>query len=282
LAGWIVSFLPVAAMAQQPSGQSPQASSTTGWTFNIAPYMWLPNINANFSYNLPPVLGGRLPTDFSTGPGEYLTHLNFATMVAADARYDRFSVLTDFIYINGSVGSTNIKSVDFFGLPPIPISRTLETHVGSRFSATVWTLAGGYTVFEGDWGNLDVLAGLRYLGVNANTNYSLAFSIVGPNGGGATFGGAGSISGSRTVWNGIVGLRGRIRLPVNGLFIPYYVDVGGGGSHPTWQIASGVGYQTGWAGVSALYRYLSFEQGSGSVVRHLDMGGPMIMVNFSF
>jgi hypothetical protein len=282
LVGWLVALLPMAAIAQQPSDQSQQVTSTSGWTFNIAPYSWLPNINANFSYNLPPALGGRLPTDFTTRPGEYLTHLNFATMVAAEARYDRFSVLTDFIYINGSAGSTNIRSVDFLGLPPIPISRALETHVGSRFTTTVWTLAGGYTVFRGDWGNLDVLAGFRYLGVSANTNYSLALSIVGPSGGGATFGGGGSISGSRTVWNGIVGLRARVRLPVEGLFVPYYVDVGGGGSQPTWQIASGLGYQTGWAGVSALYRYLSFEQGGSSVVKHLDLGGPMIVVNFTF
>jgi len=282
LVGWLVSFQPPAAMAQQPSGPPSQASSPSGWTFNVAPYMWLPNINANLSYNLPPALDGRLPTDLSSGPGEYLTKLNFATMIAAEARYDRFSVLTDFIYTNGSSGSTNIKSVDFLGLPSIPISRTLQTHVGSRLTGTIWTLAGGYTVFQGDWGNVDVLAGVRYLGAHTSTDYSLALSLAGPGGGGATFGGNGSISGSRAVWNGIVGLRGRIRLPVEGLFIPYYFDIGGGGSQPTWQIASGLGYQTGWAGVSVLYRYLSFQQGSSSVLRHLDLGGPMVMVNFSF
>jgi hypothetical protein len=55
-----------------------------------------------------------------------------------------------------------------------------------------------------------------------------------------------------------------------------------GGWKLTWQIASGLGYQTGWAGVSLTYRYLSFEQGSGAAVQHLTMGGPMMMVNFTF
>ena len=69
-------------------------------------------------------------------------------------------------------------------------------------------LAGGYTVPQGDWGNFDVIAGFR-------------------------------ISRSANVWNGIGGFRGRIRN--SGFFIPYYFDIGAGGSNLTWQIASGVG-----------------------------------------
>jgi hypothetical protein len=276
---FLMSLSSWAASAQQPATQ---ASTSSGWIFNVAPYIWLPTVHANLQYNLPPTLGGRLPTELSSGPSDYISNLNFAAMLAADARYDRFSVLTDFIYTNANAGSTNIRSLDFFGLPSMPISRSLETSTSSRMAATVWTLAGGYTVLEGDWGNFDLLAGFRYLGVNSTTNYSLDLTVVGPRGNGASFGGIGGISASRTIWNGIVGLRGRIRLPVEGLFIPYYFDIGGGGSQPTWQIASGLGYQTGWVGVSALYRYLSFEQGSSSIVKNLNMGGPMIMVNFTF
>jgi len=38
-------------------------------------------------------------------------------MFDADARYDRFSILTDFMYVNASASATAIKSLDFFGLP---------------------------------------------------------------------------------------------------------------------------------------------------------------------
>ena len=82
--------------------------------------------------------------------------------------------------------------------------------------------------------------------------------------------------------DGIVGFRGRIRLADTPLFVPYYFDIGTGGSQLTWQIASGLGYQfNSWGAVSATYRYLSFQHG-GAVVDHVALKGPMLIVNFSF
>ncbi len=270
------------AHAQQPASSGAQPPDAFGLNINIAPYLWLPTINANLNYNLPASLGGTLPTDISSSPGEYLSHLHFAAAFAADIQYQRFSVLTDYMYLNGGVGSTHINSLDFFGHPSQPISRSLEIGTSSNLKTTLWTLAGGYTVARGDWGNFDLLAGVRLLGVYASTDYNLALNVVGPRGNGATFGGMGGLSGSANIWNGIGGFRGRIRPPVDGLFIPYYFDIGAGGSNLTWQISSGIGYQTGWAAASVQYRYLSFEQGSGSFVKHLGMGGPMLMVSSSF
>ena len=106
--------------------------------------------------------------------------------------------------------------------------------------------------------------------------------MIGPRRNGATFGGVCSVSGSGDIWNGIGGFRGRIRVGDGGFFIPYYFDIGAGGSNLTWQIASGLGYHTGRVDVSLTYRYLSFEQGSRSVVQHLWIQGPMLMVNFTF
>ena len=146
----------------------------------------------------------------------------------------------------GGVAS-QIKSVNFLGLASIPISRTLQTSVGMNLNAKIWTLAGGYTVLNGDWGNFDVIAGFRYLGIPISLDFSLALTLTGPRGNGATFGRIGSVSGTANLWNGIGGFRGRIRLGDTGLFIPYYFDAGAGGSDLTWQIASGLGYQTGWA-----------------------------------
>lgn len=281
-AGFLAVSAVSAVKAQQPTSSGTQPANASGWSFNIAPYVWLPTMNTSLNYTLPAALSGRLATDVSAGPGDYISKLNFAAAFAADAQYQRFSLLTDFMYVSAGVGTTNVKSLNFFGLPSMPISRGLEIATSSTLKTTLWTLAGGYTVFNGDWGNFDLIAGFRYLGVSANTDYNLALMVVGPRGNGATFGGSGGISGNGDIWNGIAGFRGRIRLADTGLFIPYYFDIGTGGSNLTWQVASGLGYQTGWAGVSAVYRYLSFEQGSSSIVRHLNMGGPMLMVNFSF
>jgi hypothetical protein len=211
-----------------------------------------------------------------------VSHLNFATMVAADAQYGRFSLLTDFMYLNLGGTSSNFRSVSFPNRPEIPISSASRTSAGMNLTATIWTLAGGYTLAEGDWGNFDAIAGVRFLDLHATINYSLAVLIRGPLGNGAAFGGIGSVSGSGNIWNGIGGFRGRIRLGSTGLFIPYYFDAGAGGSNLTWQIASGVGYHTNLADLSLTYRYLSFEQGNSATIQHLAIKGPMLAVNFTF
>jgi hypothetical protein len=272
-----------AARAQQPASAG-QAAPPNGWTFEIAPYLWFPTVSLSLNYNLPPALGGRLPTDVSVGPGDIYRHFDFGGMFAADARNGPFSLLTDFVGARFSATSSNvnIKSVDFFGLPSIPISRGLATSTGSTIGLVIWTLAGGYTVLQGNWGNLDLIAGTRLLSVNARTDYSLALMVTGPLGNGAIFGGIGDVTASRTVADGIAGLRGRIRIPNTPLFVPYYFDIGAGGSQLTWQIASGLGYQFNkWGAASVTYRYLSFHH-SGAVVDTTTLKGPVLMVNFTF
>jgi hypothetical protein len=280
--GLLVTGASSGARAQQPAGMAQTNGAPSGWSFNVAPYLWVPTVNTTLNYNLPSGLAGRLPTDLSVDPGQLLSHLDFATAFAADAQYGRFSVLTDFMFMKLNANSAHFKSINFDGGAPIPISSSAQTSTSTTLSATLWTLEGGYTVVQGDWGNFDVIAGFRYFGVDSRTNYSLALSVTGPRGNGPTFGGIGSVSANPAIWNGIGGFRGRIRISNTGFFIPYYFDIGAGGSNLTWQIASGVGYQTGWAGVSLTYRYLSFEQGNNAVVQSLSMGGPMLMVNFSF
>jgi hypothetical protein len=270
------------ARAQQPISQG-QATSQAGWMFNFAPYLWLPTANVSLDYKID-ALGDRLPTDVSSGPGDYLSHFDAGLAFAADARNGPFSLLTDFLYTRFSVdkGANHIKSVDFFNGPSIPISRESQTSVSTTLKTAIWTLAGGYTLLQGDWGNLDLFVGFRLLVVDATTDFAVAVRLTGPSGNGATFGGIGGASASKDIWNGIGGLRGRVRIGTTPWFIPYYFDIGGGGSQLTWQIASGVGYQIRWAALSATYRYLSFEQRDEPTVKHMALRGPMLMVNFSF
>lgn len=271
------------ASAQQPASAG-QAASPTGYEVNIAPYLWFPTVNMSMKYHLPSELGGRLPTDVSVGPGDIYSHFDFGAMFSADVRRGPFSLLTDVISarFSATTSNVNMKSVDFVGLPSIPISRDLQTSTGTTLRVTIWTVAGGYTVLQRDWGNLDVFAGFRLLNVNSVTNFNLALTIAGPRGNGAAFGGIGGVSVSPNVWNGIAGVRGRIRLDDTRLFVPYYFDIGAGGSRPTWQISSGLGYQFKWGAVSAIYRYLAFEQPGTSAVTHLSFRGPIVMATFTF
>src|SRR5437763_9944576 len=176
LAGLLAAGAISAAQAQQPTSAGPPAGNPSGWTFNVAPYAWFATIGTSLNYGLPPALGGTVTADPSVGFGELLSHLNFATMIAADAQYDQFSLLTDFMYLNVGGTPSQLKSVNFPGLPSIPISAAVRTSEGLNLNAKIWTLAGGYTVLQGEWGNFDLIAGFRYLGVNATTNYSLALT----------------------------------------------------------------------------------------------------------
>jgi hypothetical protein len=268
------------ARAQQPMGLGQEAPGTPGWTFNIAPYVWFAKINTDISFNLPPTLGGTVSASPTVGFGDLLSHINIGFMGTADARYDQFSILTDFLYLNVGGTPSQLKSVNFPNRPAIPITAGVQASQGFDLRATVWTLAGGYTLARGDWGNFDLIAGFRLLEVNTRIDYSLGLTIAGPRGNGATFGGIGGVSGSGTLWDGIGGFRGRIRLGNDGLFIPYYFDIGTGGSDLTWQISSGLGYHIGPVDVSLTYRYLSFSQ--SGVVQHLSIQGPMLMANFAF
>jgi hypothetical protein len=270
------------ARAQQPMGLNQQAAGPSGWTFDVAPYLWFANINTDVSFNLPPALGGTVTSSPSVGFGDIVSHFNIGLMGAADARYDRFSVLTDFLYLNVGGTPAQFKTLNFPNHPKIPLQAGVQSSQGFSLRTSIWTLAGGYTLAQGNWGNFDVIGGFRLFEVNTRINYSLGVSIAGPRGNGATFGGIGGVSGSGDIWNGIGGFRGRFLLGNTALFIPYYFDVGAGGSNLTWQISSGLGYHVGPVDVSLTYRYLSFEQGSNAVVQHLDIKGPMLMANFTF
>jgi hypothetical protein len=168
--------------------------------------------------------------------------------------------------------------VDFGPSGRVQASANLGTQ--TSMSSTLWTLAPGYTLLEGAWGNVDLQAGFRVIAVSARTNVQLAADVVGPRAG-ETFARTGRLSANDQLWDGIVGLRGRFELG-QGFYIPYAADVGAGGSTVTWQVQGGLGYSTGWAGVVAGYRYLSYSASGNSLIRELNMGGPFIALNMKF
>jgi hypothetical protein len=265
-----------------PAALAQDSGLRPGWSFEIAPYVWLPSVDATLRYDsLRSPLGGS--ADVQANSDDYFANLNFATAFAATARYDRFTLLTDVIYVSADSGSSRVDSVNILDVGRNPVSSTLNAGGDSTLKTTLWTLAGGYTVASGAWGNVDVLAGFRYLGIEATTDYNLALTLVGPRGNaGPSFGGAGRLSGRENIWNGIIGLRGRITIAESGFFVPYHLDLGAGDSNFTWQGFAGIGYQSGWAGVQLGWRYLSYDQGGSALVQDMTMSGAYLAVNFTF
>src|SRR5882672_868982 len=131
-------------------------------------------------------------------------------MLAGEIDYDRFSLLTDILYLSVGSSSGRLRSFDF-ATTSVPIDGSIAHSVGINLQATVWTVAGGYTVAAGSWGNVDLLAGFRLLAVDQVANFALAAEVTRPDGS-VALGRSGSFSAGRKVWNGIGGVRGRVYL----------------------------------------------------------------------
>lgn len=263
---------PAAASAQAPADR---------WTFSVAPYLWLPSVDGKLNYG-PPSAGGAAPS-VSVDADTLLDNLDFAFMGMAQARRGRWLVATDVIYLDLGSADSSVRSVDFNPGPgPVNVSTTgLNTGTKTDLKGWVWTVAGGYAAIEGPRANLDLIAGARYLDLETRTDWQLAATVTGPVGA-TTFGRSGSITSSASVWMGIVGAKGRVKLGEGNWFMNYYADVGGGGSIFTWQGMAGVGYAFKWGDVVLDYRYLYFSQDGQRLIDNVSFGGFALGANFRF
>ena len=251
-----------------------------GWQFSVTPYAWVPSIDGTLRYQLPGQPGPD-SADVSKDGASILEALNFAAMIAAEARYQRYSVLTDFIYLDLGATGSKLRSVNFGGGGGgTGVGASLDRGTESSLSGSLWTLMGGYTVTQGDWGHADIVGGFRLFALNSETNIRLAGDVTAPVGS-ASLDRNARLSESATLFDGIIGMRGRFVIG-NGFYAPYAFDIGTGSSTLTWQASAALGYQFSWGGVALGYRYLSYEQGSSKLVQDLSFGGPFLALNFTF
>ena len=114
--GAAIAVITLLVAAQQPL-RAQESSASPGLSIQLTPYIWLPSIDTTANYPVPG--GGTATTTVSTGAGELISKLNFAAMAAGEVRYDRFSLLTDIMYLNASSSSSRIRSFDL-GLTSVP------------------------------------------------------------------------------------------------------------------------------------------------------------------
>ena len=252
------------------------------WIFAVTPYAWLPTISTTSSFTGP--RGVSVTNTTSAGIGDYLSELNFALMGGAEARYDRFTIMTDLVYANASITTSNnhFSSVNL-GPGPIDIPRSQQLGTGTRMATTIWSLEAGYTLLHGDWGDLDAVGGVRMLFINATSNYTLAANVFAPNRT-IALSRDGSLNIGVTNAEGVGGVAGRINIPNSKFYVPFYLDAGGGSVPFTWQVYAAAAYQvTSWLDVSLGYRYLDFNGGSKtSGVDNLSLRGVMLVGNIRF
>jgi hypothetical protein len=264
------------AMIFTAPAQAQSAAPADQWTFSITPYLWLPNVNGTLKYNIPPGAGGS--PEVETGPNDYLQNLQAVIMLSGEARRGRWSVFTDIIYISFGDEESSVKAIDFGSSL---VSSSLNLATSSSLRGTSWTLGAGYAVQTGNAVTLDVFGGLRYFDLSASTSWQLEYDVNGP-GGVPPFPKAGGISRQKDLWDGIVGVRGRVPLGISDWSIPYYLDIGTGSSSLTYQWMLGIAYSFKWGGVTLAYRDLYFDQKDDKFIQDLRFSGPALGVTFRF
>lgn len=256
-----------------------------GLKFEVTPYIWLPNIEGSLNFDTSS--GGDNNLNIEVGPTDYLEALDFAIMLSAGVRKNRFSVFTDIIYLDFSSEKSSVRSIDFLApnpvspkLPPVEIGAGLDTGTVSSLDGIQWTLAGGYTMAQTEAVMLDLFGGFRYFSMNASVDWELTAEIIGP-GEGQVLPRSGRISQSTDLWDGIVGARGRINLGGSNWYLPYYLDIGTGSSDLTWQGVLGVAYVSKWGDIKLAYRHLYYDT-DGKLIDDMRLSGPAFGWTFKF
>jgi hypothetical protein len=264
----VFSFAAGALLPMSTAAQSAQPSWEPGkWQFTATVYGWFPAIDGKV--NFPDDKGS---TDFHIPFHNTLDHLKMAFMGALDAHNGRWGVFTDALYMD--IGGTKSQTRDFsIGGIGIPAGTTAEQNIDLK--SWVWTVAGEYRVASDPAWTVDLLGGARMLYLKP----TLGWSITGDLGPVFLPGRSGSKVITETLWDGIVGVKGRYAFGQNReWFLPFYLDVGTGQTKFTWQGVAGVGYSFHWGDVVATYRYLDWNNKSGKPLADINMGGPLLGV----
>lgn len=254
------------------------------WQYSLTPYLWLPTIDGVLNYG-PPSGGGGNP-NISVGPTDWLELLNFGLLVSGSAKKGKYSIFSDFVYLSMSSDDSRVVSVDdtitLPGVPvPIPVNPTLNVNTKTDLDGLVWMVAGGYTLEDTSTSTMDLIAGVRYFGVDVSTRWNLTVDIMTP-GGSVILPAQGSVGQDTDLWDVIVGIRGEFDWTAEKWSVPYYLDIGTGSSDLTWQAMAGLSYAFGWGDLMMMYRHLEYDQDSNRLMQSFSFGGPAVGARFSF
>jgi hypothetical protein len=212
-------------------------------------------------------------TSVSVDASQILDALKMTFMGSFDAHNGRWGVFTDVIYLD--LGGEKSNTRDFSIGNGLPADAT--ANVSLDLKATVWTTAGLYRIVSNPAWTVDALAGARMLNVNPTLGWTITGNVDGIPQSERT----GTRQSDETVWDGIIGARGRFAFGDRQQWImPFYGDIGTGGSDLTYQLAGGIAYAFKWGEVVALWRYLDYKFKSDKNVENLTTNGPLFGVRF--
>ena len=257
-----------AAMVSVPAHAETAGSA---WQWNATVYLWLPSLGGETSF---PPNGDGPSIDVSAD--QILDSLNFAFMGAFEGRKDRWGLATDVIYLD--LGASQKRTRDF-GLGQVEVPVTVNADLELDITGWLWTLAGSYEVVQQENFSMNVLGGARMLDLEETLQWQFNGDISSL----PIEGRAGSSSAEDTLWDAIVGVKGRWTLGADRQwYVPYYLDVGTGDSDLTWQGMAGLGYSFDSIDVTGVWRYLDYDLGDSKPIKSIDFNGPALGVTFRF
>ena len=241
------------------------------WQFIPKIYLWGLGLDATT----------KVGKDVTVGFDDLLDTLNFGIMGVFEVRKSKWFAHVDLIYSDLSTD----KQATISG-PIGPRGRgNLNVGVNADLDMTQWivTLTGGRNVWESEALSVDLFAGARYLDLDSETKVKLDAKLA-IDTRFKTFVRGGTreatVSVSENLWDGIVGIKGKVTLYKN-WYMPFYADVGTGESDITWQAAGGLGYDFDGINVVLIYRHLSWHA-NDKMITDLSYSGPMLGAAFHF
>ncbi len=215
------------------------------WEHSASAYLWGAGVNGKQQNG----------TDIDTNFGDIIRELDFALMGSYEARKNKWSFVGDLIYmdIGADEGAT---------LPNGTVKVDLQ------LKGLVITMLGGYNVSHSKKNTTDFVFGARYFDLDVGLDLTGNNNAIGA-------------SGSETVFDAVIGVRGQLALNEN-WFMPYHLDVGTGQSDSTYQIIGGIGYKYKWGDLKLVYRHMEWNMDSDSSIADINFSGPVLGAAFHF
>lgn len=237
----------------------PSVPVDSGWTFTIAPYLWMAGLNGDVG------LFGREPVPVDQRFGDILDDLEFSGMVVGELHNGTWGLFADVIYVKTSADSEITRTI---GGVPVELNAGLDTE---SFTATVM---GEYRVLSNERSTVDLMAGARIWSVDNDISATLAAS-------GATVADFSGSDGDTWV-DAIVGAKARVNLDAK-WYLNGWGMIGGGGSDLTWDVLAGIGYQWNDRLSTTLgYRALGVDYEKDGFVYDVVQHGPVLGLVFRF
>jgi len=253
---------PAAAVAQANT-QNPAADS---WQFALTAYGYIPQISGTAYFAVP-----NSSLSFNLNQSDIIDHLKMTVMGAFDAHHGRWGFFTDALYLDLGRRNTNVHD---FTIGDVGIPAATTSDVSIDMKSWIVNAIGEYRLLSQGGSTLDIVAGLRYLHLKERLEWNFTGSI----GSLPTAARSGDSEISNEIVDGIVGVKGQLRGD-GGWIMPFYLDVGTGGSHFTWQGATGLAYMFHWGELGLLFRYIDFRFDS-SKLQDLTIAGPLLSATF--